>query len=241
MPKQSQQKQPNMNIRIDDLLVVEPMTQAQEQVFEAWKSYGNNLALTGTAGTGKTYIAMYLALEQVLDKGTSFDKLIIMRSVVPTREVGYLPGSLEEKLNAYTGPYRAIANELFDNIPNAYDRLVHNNYVQFESTSFIRGETYDNAIILVDEMQNLNFHELESVITRVGFDTAVIFSGDYHQSDLVRRDEKEGIHKFLHILDNMTSFSCIEFSWEDIVRSDLVRDYILTKEFLKAEENETKS
>ena len=159
-------KQENMNIRLDWMDTIEPITPHQEDAWKAWRE-GDHLALTGTAGTGKTFLAMYLALEEVMDKNTPFDTLHIIRSVVPTREMGYLPGTIEEKLNAYTGPYRAVATELF-NDPKAYDKLVHNNYITFESTSYIRGVTYDSSIILVDEMQNLNFHELDSVITRVG-------------------------------------------------------------------------
>lgn len=219
-----------MSIRIDDLITIDPITKHQKEAFESWKE-GDHLAMVGTAGTGKTFLGMYLALEEVMDKSTPFDCLHIIRSVVPTREVGYLPGSLEDKLEAYTGPYRAAATELF-NDAKAYDKLVHNGYVNFASTSYIRGVTYDNGIILVDEMQNLNFHELDSVITRVGQATKIIFSGDYHQSDFKQTKDKEGINKFLEILDNMRHFTVVNFTWEDIVRSDFVRDYIMTKEWM---------
>jgi len=166
-----------------------------------------------------------------MDKSTPYDKVQIIRSVVPTREVGYLPGTLEDKLNAFTGPYRAICTELFNDV-KAYEKLVHNGYVGFDSTSYIRGVTYDNCIILVDEMQNLNFHELDSVITRIGQATKIIFCGDYHQSDFKQEKDKQGVNTFLEILDNMRHFSIISFGWEDIVRSDFVRDYIMTKEWM---------
>jgi phosphate starvation-inducible PhoH-like protein len=228
--KAKQQSAENMNIRLDNLITVDPITPVQTKVFEAWRD-GDHLALTGTAGTGKTFLALYLALEEVMDKSSPFETLHIIRSVVPTREIGYLPGSVEEKLNAYTGPYRAACTELF-NDNRAYDKLVHNNYVSFESTSYIRGVTFDSSIILVDEMQNLNFHELDSVITRVGQATKIIFCGDYHQSDFKQEKDKQGINTFLEILDNMRNFSIIRFGWEDIVRSDFVRDYIMTKEWM---------
>lgn len=218
-------------IRIDDLTTINPITPRQEDTFKAWKEDRNHLALVGTAGTGKTFLAMYLALEEVMDKGTPYDKLVIVRSVVPTREVGFLPGTLEDKLNTFTGPYRAAAYEMFGD-PKAYDRLVNSNFVQFESTSYIRGVTFDNAIILVDEMQNLNFHELDSVVTRVGQGTKIIFAGDFKQSDFRNSNERNGILTFLSILENMRHFSVINFSWEDIVRSDFVRDYIMTKEWM---------
>lgn len=230
MSRTHKQNGENMNIRLDQLVTIDPITQHQRDAVTAWKE-GDNLALTGTAGTGKTFLAIYLALEEVMDKATPYDTLHIIRSVVPTREVGYLPGSLEDKLNAFTGPYRAAATELFGD-SKAYEKLVYNNYISFESTSYIRGITYDSSIILVDEMQNLNFHELDSVITRVGQGTKIIFSGDYHQSDFKQEKEKEGINTFLSILENMRNFSIINFGWEDIVRSDFVRDYIMTKEWM---------
>lgn len=230
MSRMQKQNGENMNIRLDQLITIDPITQRQKDAVTAWKE-GDNLALTGTAGTGKTFLAIYLALEEVMDKSTPYETLHIIRSVVPTREVGYLPGSLEDKLNAFTGPYRAATAELFED-NKAYEKLVHNNYISFESTSYIRGITYDSSIILVDEMQNLNFHELDSVITRIGQGTKIIFSGDYHQSDFKQDKEKEGINTFLSILENMRNFSIINFGWEDIVRSDFVRDYIMTKEWM---------
>ena len=220
-----------MTIRIDDLVTIDPITESQKRAFAAYKE-GDHLALAGTAGTGKTFTALYLALEEVMDKATPYDRVAIIRSVVPTREVGFLPGTLEEKLDAFTGPYRAICTELFDGDTKAWDKLVHNNYISFESTSYIRGVTYDNCILIIDEMQNLNFHELDSVITRVGYCSKIIFSGDYHQSDFKQEKEREGINTFLAILDNMQNFSIINFGWEDIVRSDFVRDYIMTKEWM---------
>lgn len=225
-----QQNGESMHIRIDDLITVDPITDHQKEVFESWRS-GDNLALVGTAGTGKTFLGLYLALEEVMDKSTPFDKVRIIRSVVPTRDVGYLPGTLEEKLDAFTGPYRAAATHLFED-ERAFDKLVANGYVSFESTSYIRGVTYDNSIVLVDEMQNLNFHELDSVITRIGHCTKIIFCGDYHQSDFKSDKEKQGVNQFLDILDQLRNFSVIQFGWEDIVRSDFVRDYIMTKEWM---------
>lgn len=221
---------PDLKISLNNLITIDPVTPKQTEAWNAWRD-GDNLALTGTAGTGKTFIALYLALEEVMNKSTPYETLHIIRSVVPTREIGYLPGSVEEKLNAYTGPYRAATSELFQD-PKAYEKLVHNNYINFQSTSYIRGVTFDSSIIIVDEMQNLNFHELDSVITRIGQATKIIFSGDYHQSDFKQDKDKNGINLFLSILDNMRGFSHVSFGWEDIVRSDFVREYIMTKEWM---------
>jgi len=228
--KTKQQINESMNIRIDDLRTIDPVTESQKEAYAAWRE-GDNIAMVGTAGTGKTFLAMYLALEEIMDKSTPFDSLRIIRSAVPTREVGFLPGTIDEKLDAFTGPYRAAAADLFED-DRAYEKLVHNKYIQFESTSYIRGVTFDNTIVLVDEMQNLNFHELDSVMTRIGHCSKIIFCGDYKQSDFKQMSDKQGINTFLEILEQLKHFSVVEFSWEDIVRSGLVRDYIMTKEWM---------
>jgi len=218
-------------LKIDHLLTYEAITQNQKIAYDSWDD-GDHLVLCGSAGTGKTFIGMYLALADVLDKSYEQDKLVIVRSVVPTREMGYLPGSIEEKVDAYTAPYRSIATELF-NEKLAYDMLETQGAISFISTSFIRGQTIDDAIILVDEMQNLTYHELDSIITRVGRNTRIIFSGDYYQSDLNKETDKNGILDFMNIMEVMNNFTTVEFGWADIVRSDFVRDYIMTKEMVE--------
>ena len=218
-------------LKIEHLLTYEAITQNQKIAYDSWDD-GDHLVLAGSAGTGKTFIGMYLAIADVLDKSYEQDKLVIVRSVVPTREMGYLPGSIEEKVDAYTAPYRAIATELF-NEKQAYAMLETQGAISFMSTSFIRGQTIDDAVILVDEMQNLTFHELDSIITRVGRNTRIIFSGDYYQSDLNKETDKNGILDFLNIMEVMNNFTTVEFGWADIVRSDFVRDYIMTKEMVE--------
>lgn len=218
-------------LRLEDLAEIDPLTENQKEAFASYEK-GNSLVLAGSAGTGKTFMAMALALEEVLDRSTPYDKLVIIRSIVPTREIGFLPGNEEEKKDAYTGPYRAICSELFDD-PDAWEKLRSSGYVEFLSTSFIRGVTLSNAIIIVDEMQNLSYHELDSVITRVGQCCRFIMSGDYYQSDFNKESDKNGILRFLEIVEQLKHFKVIEFGWEDIVRSDFVRDYIMTKEMME--------
>lgn len=210
---------------------VEPVTDNQKKAVEAYDS-GDSLVLAGSAGTGKTFIALSLALEDVLDKEQPYDKLVIVRSIVPTRDIGFLPGDEEEKKDAYTGPYRSICAELFENA-DAWTKLKQAGTIQFMSTSFIRGMTISNAIVVLDEMQNLTFHELDSIITRVGNNCKFIMCGDYYQSDFTKETDRTGILKFLSIIEQLRNFTVIEFGWEDIVRSDFVRDYIMTKEMLK--------
>lgn len=219
-------------LRIEHLTTLEPITDNQGVVFEYFKKE-YHMVLSGSAGSGKTFLSMFLALEQVLDKDTPYEKLIIVRSVVPTRDIGFLPGTKEEKEDVYTQPYVSIAHELFED-KGAYEKLVTQGALQFLTTSYIRGTTLRNAIVLVDEMQNLNFHELDSVITRVGENCRFIMCGDYYQSDFEKKNDKDGIVKFLNILDNMKRFKHVEFTWKDIVRSDLVREYIVTKEMLES-------
>ena len=219
-------------LRIEHLTSLEPITDNQGVVFEYFKKE-YHMVLSGSAGSGKTFLSMFLALEQVLDKDTPYDKLIIVRSVVPTRDIGFLPGTKEEKEDVYTQPYVSIAHELFED-KGAYEKLVTQGALQFLTTSYIRGTTLRNAIVLVDEMQNLNFHELDSVITRVGENCRFIMCGDYYQTDFEKKNDKDGIVKFLNILDNMKRFKHVEFTWKDIVRSDLVREYIVTKEMLES-------
>lgn len=223
-------KNNSMTVRLDDMLEYEPITTNQKVAFEAWDD-GDNLVLAGSAGTGKTFIALYMALEELLDSDSYYRQIVLIRSIVPTRDIGYLPGSAEEKKEAYTAPYKNICNELF-NDKSSWNKLTTSNQILFESTSFIRGATYNESIIIVDEMQNMNFHELDSVITRVGQNSKIIFCGDYKQSDFKYQDERDGVFKFMTIMEQMKDFSIVQFGWDDIVRSGMVRDYLLTKEML---------
>jgi len=223
-------KNNTLTVKLDDLMEFEPITINQKTAFDAYDE-GDNLVLAGSAGTGKTFIAMYMALEDLLDPNTFYRKIVIIRSAVPTRDIGFLPGTAEEKKEMYALPYKHICSELFGE-KGAWGKMKTSGQIEFESTSYIRGSTFDDAIIIVDEMQNLTFHELDSVITRVGNNSKIVFCGDYHQSDFRFQDEKDGLYKFMNIIEQMKNFTVIHFGWDDIVRSGLVRDYIMTKEML---------
>ena len=206
---------------------IEPLTENQRLTFEKYHD-GKNLLLHGIAGTGKSFLSLYLSLQSILSDASRYKKLVIVRSVVPTRDMGFLPGNNKEKSKVYEAPYQAIFNELFERA-DAYEYLKSKGLVDFISTSFIRGITLNDCIIVVDEIANMTLHELDSVITRVGKNCKVIFCGDFRQSDFTREHEKNGLIDFMRILDRMKSFSYIDFKEDDIVRSSMVKEYIIAK------------
>ena len=223
----------NKEIRSSNLLKIKPITESQKTVFETWKK-GQNQFLFGCAGTGKTFVSLYLAMQDVLNLQTKYEKVVLVRSLIPTREIGFLPGDEEDKAALYQVPYQNMVQFMFEQ-PNEqafkmlYDRLKSQGSLYFLSTSFLRGLTFDNTIIIVDECQNLNFHELDTITTRVGQDSRIVFCGDFFQTDLIKTGDKNGLHDFLRILEEMKDFNCTEFNIGDIVRSGFVRDYLIQK------------
>jgi phosphate starvation-inducible PhoH-like protein/PhoH-like ATPase len=214
-----------------NLKKIEPLTQNQKLSFQAYQQ-GKNLMLHGMAGTGKSFISIYLALEEVLKENTPYKKVIVVRSVVPTREMGFLPGNSKEKAKVYEAPYTAICSELFGR-GDSYEYLKNKGVVEFISTSFIRGITLNDCIIVVDEIANMTLHELDSVITRIGKNCKILFCGDFRQSDFTKEHERNGLKDFMRIINKMRSFVFIDFDENDIVRSSLVKDYIIQKDRLK--------
>ena len=222
--RKAQRRKANTGLR---LKLIDPQTPNQIRTFEEYDK-GNHLLLQGVAGTGKTFISSYLAIDDILSKKSNKQKLVIVRSVVPTRDMGFLPGNQKEKQKAYELPYQSIFNELFSR-GDAYDYLKNRGMVDFISTSFIRGITINDSIVLVDECQNLTFHELDSIITRIGYNCRVIFCGDDRQTDLENDIEIRGLIDFMKVIRNIQGFSTVQFEEKDIVRSQLVRDYIISK------------
>ena len=223
----------NKEINLSNLVTIKSITDNQKVVFDSWKKEKNQF-LFGAAGTGKTFISLYLALKDVLDLKSSYDKVVLVRSLIPTREIGFLPGDEEDKGLLYQVPYQNMVQFMFEmqneqQFNNLYDRLKGQGTLYFLSTSFLRGLTFDNTIIIVDECQNLNFHELDTIITRVGQDSKIVFCGDFDQPDLVKQNERNGLHDFLRILEEMEEFNCTEFTIGDIVRSGFVRSYLINK------------
>ena len=228
--KQMKRKKP---INQDLMRTVEPLTENQKELYRCYKN-DQNIVAYGCAGTGKTFITLYNALRDVLDERSPYEKIYIVRSLVATREIGFLPGDHEDKSSLYQIPYKNMVKYMFEMPDEASFEMLYGNLktqgtISFWSTSFIRGTTLDNAVIIVDEFQNLNYHELDSIITRVGENSKIMFCGDATQSDLIKTNEKNGIVDFMKVLRIMPSIDIIEFGVEDIVRSGLVKEYILAK------------
>jgi phosphate starvation-inducible protein PhoH len=229
--RQSDQKVVNIQEKINfNLKRIEPLTENQKLSFDSYNQ-GKNLMLHGIAGTGKSFISIYLALNQVLNDNSQFKKIVIVRSVVPTRDMGFLPGNNREKAKVYEAPYYAICTELFGR-SDAYEYMKNKNIIDFISTSFIRGITLNDSIVIVDEIANLTGHELDSIITRIGKNCKIIFCGDFRQSDFTKDQEKNGLMDFMRIIKRMKFFEFIDFQKEDIVRSSLVKNYIIEKDKL---------
>ena len=228
--KQMKRKKP---INADMLRDIEALTPNQQKLFEAYAS-NNNLVAYGCAGTGKTFITLYNALKDVLDPETPYEKIYIVRSLVATREIGFLPGDHEDKSSLYQIPYKHMVKYMFEMPTEADFHMLYGNLktqgtLDFWSTSFIRGTTFDKTIVIVDEYQNLNYHELDSIMTRVGSQSKIMFCGDATQSDLIKTNERNGIIDFMRVLSLMPSVDVIEFGIEDIVRSGLVKEYLMAK------------
>ena len=220
-------------INTDMMRDIEPLTDNQQVLFNAYAE-NKNLVAYGCAGTGKTFITLYNALRDVLSQTTPYEKIYIVRSLVATREIGFLPGDHDDKSLLYQIPYKHMVKYMFEMSTDADFEMLYGNLktqgtIDFWSTSFIRGTTFDKAIIIVDEFQNLNYHELDSIMTRVGEDTKIMFCGDATQTDLLKQNERNGIHDFMRVLRLMSQVDIIEFGVEDIVRSGLVKEYILAK------------
>ena len=228
--KQMRRKKP---INSDYLVGIEPITENQKILFNSYAESKNIIAY-GAAGTGKTFVTLFNALKDVLDENTPYEKIYIVRSLVATREIGFLPGDHEDKSDIYQVPYKHMVKYMFQMPSDADFEMLYGNLkaqgtIKFWSTSFIRGTTLDNSIVIVDEFQNLNFHELDSIMTRVGDNSKIMFCGDATQSDLTKTNDRNGIVDFMKILTSMPSVDIIEFGLDDIIRSGLVKEYLVAK------------
>lgn len=217
---------------LHDLKTIKPKSEAQRQLFESYLGYDNHVVANGFPGTGKTYLSFWLALSTVLSTEHVQDHIIVVRSAVASRDIGFLPGTQEEKMAPFEATYKDIVADLIGK-PTSYEDMVEAGKIKFMPTSFLRGLTWDNAIVIIDEIQNLTWQEIHTVMTRVGKNTRVLVCGDVSQNDLLnKRNEETGIGNFLKVADRMKSFDIVQFQKEDVVRSGFVRDWIFAKEDL---------
>lgn len=217
----------SLKIKLDHLKTFDALTENQQKFFDAYKRGDYFIGLFGSPGVGKTFLAMYRGLEEVLDRTNPFKQIVVVRSAVQVRDQGFVPGSLDEKMEIYETPYKEISETLFGR-SDAWDRLKEQGHARFISTTAIRGISIDDAIILVDESQSMTFHELSSVISRVGHRSKIIFIGDLKQNDLIKsKNDVSGLKEFLNVARHMDEFSEITFTPDDIVRSSLVKSFIV--------------
>lgn len=217
-------------IKLDHMNTIKPLTSNQHMFFDVYRSGYYCIMLYGSAGTGKSMISVYKALEDVLSKDTPYEKLVIVRSSVTGRDIGFLPGTAGEKMEQFEMPYIAICEELF-NRKDAYARLKEQGKIEFISSSFLRGMTFNRSIVIADEIQNYSYEEAYSLITRTGQDSKIIMLGDYSQNDLVKNKyDVSGLGKFHSILKTMPEFTGIQFTTDDICRSSIVKNFIIASE-----------
>jgi phosphate starvation-inducible PhoH-like protein len=207
---------------------IQPLTPNQKTMFDLFAE-GNDLFVHGYAGTGKTLLSLYLGLSDILAPDSIRENIIIIRSVVPSRDMGFLPGNAKEKAKIYELPYLDACKQLIPGSTNAYDALKSNELLHFTTTSFLRGLTFKNSVIYIDEIQNLADHEIHTVMTRIGEGCRVIVSGDVRQTDLQREGDKLGCSTFIKTMQKMPTFKNVEFGVEDILRSSFVKDYIIAR------------
>lgn len=214
---------------VHDMVNVKPLTKNQQLTFHLY-SEGYSLILNGFAGCGKTFMAIYLALNELLDPESPYEKLLIVRSASPTKQQGFLPGTLEEKQAIFEMPYPPIFDKLFKK-KNQYKFMKEAGLVEFESTSYMRGVTLDNTIVIFDEVSSATYHEISTIITRLGKDAKLIFCGDTLQNDLVYdRNLQSGYEKFISIANMMPDFRAVHFKVDDCVRSDFVKSFLVAEQ-----------
>jgi predicted ribonuclease YlaK len=221
-------------VRYQDIKVLEPLTDTQADFFEAWESNAADAyVLYGSAGTGKTMMALYHAILDVLNPELpDYQKVIIVRSSVQSRNIGFLPGDTDEKMEAFEAPYHGIMSDLTGK-KDAYEKLKDMGKIEFVSSSFLRGSTFNNAIIIIDESQDLNWHEIKTIATRMGKFSKMIWCGDSAQNDLIyAKNDVSGFREFIEVSRQMPSFRNFKFTTDDIVRSGFVKEWLITCEKL---------
>ena len=220
---------PKKKFTLHDLNDIAPLTYSQERVFDLWRD-DYSMVLSGSAGTGKSLVALFLALQEVLSGKSKYKKVIIVRSAVQTREIGHLKGDLSEKTEVYELPYIQLCNDIFCKY-NQYKFLKESGIIEFVTTSFVRGLTFKDCIVIADEFQNCNYGEISTVVSRLGNNAKIVLCGDTKQNDLItKRNEESGMAEFVEISKMIPSFRNVHFTVDDIVRSGLVKEFLMAEE-----------
>lgn len=217
-------------LTVKDMYEIQPMNDNQEKFLDLYKSEVPILVVTGYAGTAKTFLSVRCALVDVLNG--QYDRLIVIRSAVETRSQGFLPGTQGEKDQPFEEPYEQVCNSLFKTVKTPYQHLKSFGNIEFKTTGNLRGQTFDNAVILVDEVQNMDFNELSTVIERVGINSRIIIAGDNHQIDLDRKhNQKSGFDEMIKVFNRMNGHyvDFVEYGIDDIVRSGIVKEWLTAK------------
>lgn len=213
---------------IHDMKSITPMTRNQQRVFDLWKD-DYSIVLDGFSGVGKSFLSIYLALKDILDADSVYEKIIIVRSTTSIRSPGFLPGSLEEKNSVFEMPYSQIFDDLFKK-KNQYKFMKEAGLVEFHSTAFLRGLSFTNAIVIFDEFQNANYEEIATCIQRIARQSKLILCGDYMQNDLIRmKNDVSGFKKAIDIINMMPDFRKVSFEIADCVRSEFVKSFLVAE------------
>ena len=218
------------------LVSFQPKTQPQEQFMRSFFEQTPIISQIGSAGTGKTAIALYCALTEVLDRSSIYSQVIIIRSCVQARDIGFLPGALDgpdSKNEVYEMPYRALCDELLTFKSNNYDNLKAKHLLEFYNTSFLRGLNFpENSIVIVDEVQNMKYSEISTAITRTNANSKIVLCGDYRQTDLHKKGDNSGLSQLMDVLHAMPShmYDFVEYTPDDILRSGLVKEFLIAEE-----------
>ena len=202
-----------------------PRTTKQKELVDAFKEYQQVFVL-GPAGTGKTYVTATYAADMYTLK--EIDKIVITRPHVAVgKDIGYLPGTLEEKTYPWALPVLDVLQKHWGK--GTLDTAIKNGNVEMAPLALMRGRSFENAFIIVDETQNITTHELKMLLTRVGEGSTIVLNGDVQQSDL---KEADGLSKVIHLAKkHMLPVPIVEFGINDIVRSDICAQWV--KVFMK--------
>ena len=224
-PKRTRRKTTYKGATTRKVSGIVPKTEKQKELLDALKA-SSQVFILGPAGTGKTYVTATYAADLYTTK--EIDKIVITRPHVAVgKELGFLKGDLQEKTMPWALPVLDVLEKHLGK--GTVETAIKNGNIEMAPLALMRGRSFDNAFIIVDETQNITTHELKMLLTRVGEDTTIVLNGDIQQSDL---KEADGLSKVIHLAKkHMLPVPIIEFGVDDIIRSDICAQWV--KVFMK--------